>query len=87
MNYCQGGHSWTYAAGKDYLLVGTSCDCGLEKYALPKELKDATFPQEEKGGFLMNECKGGDGKIYYINPDGTRGRQDFGGTIGDNTKI
>jgi len=32
---CVGGHHWTFAGGRDYVLEGTLCDCGEVKYPKP----------------------------------------------------
>ena len=33
---CVGGHTWTFAGGRDYVLEGILCDCGLQRYEKPK---------------------------------------------------
>ena len=32
---CIAGHTWTFAGGRDYVLEGTFCDCGMKKYEKP----------------------------------------------------
>ena len=33
---CIVGHTWTFSGGRDYVLEGILCDCGLTKYETPK---------------------------------------------------
>jgi hypothetical protein len=33
---CISGHTWTFSGGRDYVLEGTLCDCGMKKYEKPK---------------------------------------------------